>query len=158
MISIVEANLQDAQDAQATVRLLNEYALDEIGGGQALSEFAQKNLVLELAKRDSHVILAWRERVAIGLAICLKGFSTFQCKPLLNIHDVIVSRPYRGQGIAQRMLKKAEDIARESDCCKLTLEVLEGNATAQATYRAFGFRGYTLDPRFGQALFWEKAL
>jgi hypothetical protein len=30
-------------------------------------------------------------------------------------------------------------VARQRGCCKITLEVLEGNAVAQASYGKFGF-------------------
>ena len=93
-----------------------------------------------------------------GLVICFEGFSTFSCRPLLNIHDVVVTKNHRGKGLAKRMLQRAEDIALRLGCCKLTLEVLEGNVVAQAAYRAVGFAGYELDPRMGKAMFWEKKL
>jgi ribosomal protein S18 acetylase RimI-like enzyme len=51
-----------------------------------------------------------------------------------------------------------EEIAVELGCCKLTLEVLEGNHIAQAAYKSFGFNGYELNPQTGRALFWEKKL
>ena len=79
-------------------------------------------------------------------------------KPLINIHDVIVSRRWRGQGIARQMLTQVEDIARQRGCCKLTLEVLEGNKAAQRSYRGLGFEGYQLVPEMGRAMFWEKPL
>jgi hypothetical protein len=44
------------------------------------------------------------------------------------------------------------------DCCKLTLEVLEGNKLAQAAYIANGFVGYQLVSEMGQAMFWQKKL
>ncbi len=56
------------------------------------------------------------------------------------------------------MLEKVEKIALDKDCCKLTLEVFEGNLVAQKSYRKFGFSAYELAPEMGQALFWEKAL
>ncbi len=49
-------------------------------------------------------------------------------------------------------------LRKTRDCCKLTLEVLEGNHIAQAAYTKFGFSGYELDPEMGRALFWEKKL
>lgn len=93
-----------------------------------------------------------------GLVVCLEGFSTFACKPLLNIHDAIVALPYRGRGLSKLLLQKAEEIAFDLGCCKLTLEVLEGNHVAQSAYKAFGFSGYELNPEMGKALFWEKKL
>ncbi len=159
MLTIVQADLSFARDADAVVRLLNAYALDIMGGGAALSPFAQANLVMELKKRDSAaVILAFVDDQPAGLVICIEGFSTFACQPLLNIHDVTVLPPYRGRGIARKMLAMAESLARQRGCCKLTLEVLEGNAAARALYVSCGFAGYTLDPAMGNAMFWQKPL
>ncbi len=138
---------------------MNEYACDEMGGGEALPDCVQKNLVAELNKRDAaHAVLANVNGVAAGLVICFEGFSTFSCRPLLNIHDVIVSTQFRGKGLSKMLLLKAEEIAIRLGCCKLTLEVLEGNTAAQRAYEAAGFSGYELDPRMGKALFWEKKL
>jgi ribosomal protein S18 acetylase RimI-like enzyme len=159
MIEILEADLNLPAHAEAVVQLLDTYAQDPIGGGQGLSDYAKENLPTELAKRQTaHVILAFVESEPAGLVVCLEGFSTFACKPLLNIHDVIVAAPYRGRGLSKLLLQKAEAIAIELGCCKLTLEVLEGNHVAQAAYKAVGFSGYQLDPAMGNALFWEKKL
>jgi len=93
-----------------------------------------------------------------GIAICFEGFSTFACKPLLNIHDFAVASEFRGRGLAKKLMKKIEEIARSLDCCKITLEVLEGNKIAQGLYSACGFVGYELDPQMGRAVFWQKNL
>jgi ribosomal protein S18 acetylase RimI-like enzyme len=159
MIDIVKADPSLFNHAEAIIKLMDEYALDPMGGGQSLPDYVKANLPAELAKRKSaHVILAFVDSQPAGLIVCFEGFSTFACKPLLNIHDVIVASPYRGRGLSQLMLQKAEDIAFDLGCCKLTLEVLEGNYVAQSAYRAFGFSGYELNPKMGKALFWEKKL
>ena len=159
MIRIVEANLALPEHAAAIIPLLDEYARDPMSGGDPLSSSAKENLVAELRKRDNvHVILAFVNDTPAGLMICFEGFSTFACRPLLNIHDAIVSAQYRGRGIGKQMLQAAEAIAQSIGCCKMTIEVLEGNAVAQATYRSCGFTGYELDPRMGKAMFWEKKL
>ena len=112
-----------------------------------------------LAERtDYHLVLARDASGFVGLVNCFEGFSTFKGKPLINIHDVIVSMRARGRGVARLMLQQVEAIARERGCCKLTLEVLEGNQPAQNSYRAVGFKGYELDPVMGRAMFWEKPL
>ena len=46
--------------------------------------------------------------------------------------------------------KKPKPSLQSLGCCKLTLEVLEGNKLAQAAYIANGFAGYQLDPEMGQ--------
>lgn len=159
MIEVIKANLKLPIHAEAVVQLLDTYACDPIGGGQGLSNYVKENLPTELAKRPTaHAILAFVDHEPAGLVVCLEGFSTFACKPLLNIHDVIVATPYRGRGLSKLLLQKAEAIAIELGCCKLTLEVLSGNHIAQAAYKAVGFSGYQLDPIMGHALFWEKKL
>lgn len=159
MIQIVQADLSLPQHADAFIQLLDEYAADPMGGGKGLSEFAKLKLTAELMRRPTvHVILALDDEIPAGLLTCIEGFSTFACKPLLNIHDVIVSAEYRGRGLCKEMLKAAESLAIKMDCCKMTLEVLEGNKIAQVAYQSFGFKGYELDPRMGRAMFWEKSL
>ena len=159
MIDIVKADLSLPAHAEATIQLMDAYALDPMGGGQGLSNYVKANLLAELAKRKSaHVILAFVDAKPAGLIICLEGFSTFARKPLLNIHDAMVALPYRGKGLSKLLLQKAEAIALDLGCCKLTLEVLEGNHIAQAAYKSFGFSGYELNPQMGKALFWDKKL
>ncbi len=159
MEKILIADLSLPSHASAIVHLLNEYAKDDMGGGTELPDMVKSNLVAELRKRPTaHVVLAWIAGAPAGMAICFEGFSTFACKPLLNVHDLVVARQYRGRGLSKRLLAKAEEIATRLGCCKLTLEVLEGNAVAQAAYKASGFAGYELDPKMGKAMFWQKKL
>jgi GNAT superfamily N-acetyltransferase len=159
MIEIVVADLGLTIHAKALVNLMDTYARDPMGGGRGLTDQVKANLPAELAKRSSaHVILAFVDTHPAGLVVCLEGFSTFACQPLLNIHDVIVAPLYRGRGLSKMLLGKAEEIALKLGCCKLTLEVLEGNHLAQSAYRACGFSGYELNPKMGKALFWEKKL
>ena len=159
MEEILIADLSLPSHASAIVYLLNEYAKDDMGGGAELPEFVKNNLAAELHKRQgAHVVLAFAEGAPAGMAVCFEGFSTFACKPLLNVHDLIVAHAYRGHGLSKRLLAKAEELAIRLGCCKLTLEVLEGNTVAQAAYKACGFAGYELDPKMGKAMFWQKKL
>lgn len=159
MENVVIADLADPVHAEAVVALLNDYAKDEMGGSAELPAFVKRNLVPELKARPNvFSILAFAGHEAAGLAICIEGFSSFACMPLLNVHDMVVAPRFRGQGLSRKLLAKAEALARERNCCKLTLEVLEGNEIAQRAYRAFGFAGYELDPRMGRAMFWQKKL
>jgi ribosomal protein S18 acetylase RimI-like enzyme len=77
---------------------------------------------------------------------------------LVNVHDVAVLASHRGLRVAEHMLALVEQIAVERGACKLTLEVLEGNAPAVRLYQRIGFAGYELDPTMGQARFMQKWL
>ncbi len=157
--SLFESDPGDPVQARAIISLLDSYAGGINGGSQGLSDAVKQNLPAALAARPTaHVMLAMDGDEPAGLVISFEGFSTFQCRPLLNIHDVVVAEPYRRQGLSKRLLAAVEAMAIRLGCCKLTLEVLEGNTIAQAAYRSLGFDGYQLDPALGKALFWEKKL
>lgn len=156
---VIVADYSNGQHAADISFLLNSYAQDPMGGGQALPDYVQDNLAAALAKvPNAFSVLCYVDGKPAGLTNCLQGFSTFKCKPLINIHDVVVLSGFRGKQISQHMLKKVEEVANERGCCKITLEVLEGNTIAKNSYLKFGFAGYALDPEMGNAMFWEKGL
>lgn len=158
-LEILQVDYSNPQQCQDLIGLLDHYARDPMGGGKPLSPFVQSNLAAALARRpDALSLLAYADGRAVGLINCFEGFSTFACKPLLNIHDVVVHKDYRGRGISRQLLARVEAIARVRGCCKLTLEVLAGNQVARQAYESFGFKGYELDPAMGQALFLEKPI
>ncbi|MFV2059942.1 MAG: GNAT family N-acetyltransferase [Gammaproteobacteria bacterium] len=159
MINIVQADFSNKNHSDDYVRVLSEYALDVMGGGTALNSRVQNNLASEIAKREFiTVFMAYEKEHAIALITCIEGFSTFQCRPLINIHDVYVAKDYRGLGVSTKLLLAAEKLAITNSCCKLTLEVLQGNTIAKKAYQKLGFKSYELNPDIGGALFWEKIL
>jgi len=158
-LQIKRVDYLDAPDAQALVFLLDAYAQDPMGGGEALHSENTARLCSDLARiAGAASFIAWLEGEPIGLINCLEGYSTFKAKPLLNVHDIAVLKGHRGQGVGQALLQAAEDYAITRGCCKLTLEVLSGNALAMASYKRFGFEQYELDPAAGQAQFMQKWL
>ena len=157
--SVRRADYADASDAAALVMLLDAYASDPAGGGESLSVFAKDNLVRSLAARpQAYSVLAFDGVQPVGLVNCIEGFSTFACRPLVNVHDVAVVASHRGRGIAVEMLREAERIAIERGAVKMTLEVLEGNASAVKLYARIGFAGYQLGATMGTAQFLQKRL
>lgn len=157
--SVRQADYGHEPDAAAVVMLLDAYARDPAGGGEPLSDFARANLVRELAARpQAYSVLAFDGDQPVGLVNCIEGFSSFKCKPLVNVHDVAVLASHRGHGIAEAMLAEAERIAVGRGAVKMTLEVLSGNAPAVRLYRRIGYEGYQLDPAMGTAQFFQKWL
>lgn len=158
-IRTLRADYANPLHAAALVHMLDAYASDPAGGGEGLSAFAKDHLVAALAARpQAYSVLAFDGDQAVGLVNCIEGFSTFACRPLVNVHDVAVLASHRGRSIAEQMLQQAEAIARERGAVKLTLEVLSGNRAALRLYERFGFAGYQLDPAMGTAQFLQKWL
>ena len=158
-LRLCRADYHNPVHAAALVQLLDAYAQDPAGGGEALSDFAKANLAKALAARpQAFSVLAFVGDQPVGLINCIEGFSTFACRPLVNVHDVAVLAGFRGQRVGEQMLALVEQIAQERGACKLTLEVLAGNASAIRLYERVGFAGYQLDPAMGQAQFFHKWL
>ena len=157
-IEIREAVFADAADASAIVTVLDSYASDPVGGGEPLSATVRRNLVPALSDQSNAlVLLALRGVEPVGLAVCFYGFSTFQARPLLNVHDLAVVPGYRGRGIGRQLLTGVERRARERGCCKLTLEVQDDNLTALGLYESFGF-GDVIYGESGPTRFLSKPL
>lgn len=158
-IEITKADYNNQQHQQHIPLLLDLYANDPMGGGQPLDEHVKNQLVSHLAQLPhAFSIIAYVNGKPAGLVNCFEAFSTFACRPLINIHDVVVLNEYRGLGLSQLMLDTVEHIAKQKNCCKITLEVLSKNEIAKSAYIKFGFAGYELNPEAGHALFWQKKL
>lgn len=149
----------DRAQASVLIDLLNAYAEDPMGGNAPLTPYTKANLVERLKSvPGAFSLIAYSEATPVGLANCFEGFSTFSCKPLVNIHDLYIVESRRGLGLCSKLLQKVEMIAIERNCCKVTLEVLSGNDRAKKAYQKFGFEGYALDESVGSAEFWQKKL
>tara|TARA_R110001583_G_scaffold4978_3_gene27674 strand:+ start:850 stop:1335 length:486 start_codon:yes stop_codon:yes gene_type:complete len=158
-IQTVMADLKNKQHADAYLSLMSHYACDPMGGGEDISDFAKENLITTLLERnDIFIVLIFSGDQPAALLTAIEGFSTFACKPLFNIHDVVVHKDFRGNRLTKHLFEKIEETAKQRDCCKITLEVLSGNDVACKAYQSLGFSDYQLDPEFGSALFWTKKL
>lgn len=156
---IVKADYSNTAHASAIIALLDEYASGPSGGGEPLSLHVKDELIPALQRTPSALtLLAFAGETPIGLLNAFETLSTFRAKPLINIHDIAVTANWRRRGIGRALLRAIEEIARQRSCCKLTLEVLENNISAQALYRELGFEGYQLQEAFGRALFWQKVV
>jgi ribosomal protein S18 acetylase RimI-like enzyme len=155
-LQVREVDYLDPCQAAELVDLLDAYARDSAGGGQALSDFTRSNLPAHLAARPAAFsVIAYDGEKPVGLVNCIEGFSTFACRPLVNVHDVVVIASHRGAGVGRLMLERVIELSHRRGACKLTLEVLSGNRSAIALYERLGFAPYQLDPAMGQAQFFQ---
>jgi ribosomal protein S18 acetylase RimI-like enzyme len=158
-IKIQQADLDRQEHQQAVVALLDAYAMDPMGNGKALSKEVRRELITGLQRHPTTIIfLAFQNMQAVGIVICFGGFSTFAARPLINIHDFYVIPELRGQKIGHMMLAAVEQKARDTGCCKVTLEVQQNNHRAQRIYEAAGFSRSVYVEAAGGALFLSKPL
>lgn len=104
------ADYDDPVQAKTVSDLLNGYALDQFGNSGPLDDDVRAKLCSELAKiQGAFSVVATVEGVPVGLINCFQGFSTFKCKPLVNIHDVFVVPEHRRKGVTQVMMAKVAE-------------------------------------------------
>lgn len=107
---------------------------------ELLTTCAEKKGAIFVAVADAEVIAGfaciWLEHEAGTYLSTLVDYA--------YISDIVVRAPYRGRGIGQALLARAEAYARQVQAHTLRLNVLALNATAQRSYHRAGFRDYEL--------------
>ena len=79
-----------------------------------------------------------------------------------HITNIAVLQAYRGNGIGEQLLKKAQTFCREMDVALMTLEVRVSNDVAQNMYRKLGFqdggirKNYYTDNRENARVMWVE--
>ncbi len=132
---------------------------------QELSEEEVRKKYMEFLKTDPidpegldhHIIIAEEEAGdKCGLIwICnRKPFWKFK-KQHLWIYNLHIIPEYRGNGLAQILLVKAEDWAKQQELHIVALHVLESNKIARHIYEKMG---YTLVETHQESCFYEKNL
>lgn len=158
-VTIVDADLARAEHAHALVTMLDAYMRDPMEGGEPPSDQVKRDLIPGLRAHPAcYVFLAYRDNQPVGFSICFLGFSTFNARPLLNIHDIFVDSSVRGRGVGAMLLARLEAKARELNCCRLTLEVRQDNVVARGLYRKIGFEQVVVGPQRVPMEFWRKPL
>lgn len=156
---IVEADLSRTDHQEAVLGMIAAYAADPMGNGAPLPEDVMERLIPGLRNHPTTLILlAYVEGQPVGIAACFIGFSTFYARPVVNIHDLAIRPDCRGRGIGRHLLEAVAEKARQLGCCKVTLEVHEGNLLAKRLYEAAGFAPGAAREPGGRWLFYSKLL
>ena len=184
-IEILQADLGRPEHQEAVVTLLDAYARDPMGNGKALSDRVRSELIAGLQQHPTTIIfLVFQNKIAVGIATCFGGFSTFAARPLINIHDFYILPEFRGLHLPREHVQQGPDhlgrrpqrrsrcflrygedqldhavsISSRPGCCKITLEVQQNNHGARRIYAAAGFSRSVYVEAAGGALFLSKPL
>jgi len=151
-IKVLHCNFDSQAHCEALVNLMNEYITDRMGGGTPYTEEQKQKLISGLRNHPSKlVIFAVAGGQFIGLVNSFINFATFTVKPFINVHDVIVTRAWRNNGVGRIMISEVIREAVGMGCSKVTLEVREDNENAKYLYKSLGF--HDSEPR---QYYWSK--
>lgn len=152
-VTVRRVDFTDPADMRDYLAMLDAYARDPMGASRPLHDDVVQRLQRELPTHPTaEALLALHGGKPIGFATCFVGYSTFNARPLLNIHDIAVLPAWRRRSIASTLLAAVEVRARELGCCRVTLEVREDNPGARRVYTRSGFEPAQCN------LFMEKTL
>jgi GNAT superfamily N-acetyltransferase len=140
LTTIIPADYSKPEHRQAIAKLIDAYIQDEMGGGEPLSDQEHIRLLEGLSNHPkSIVLLADTQNVFTGLLTAFENFSTFTARPMVNIHDIIVLKEYRGKGIGRQLINTLVREAENRKSNRVTLEVRQDNFPAQHLYRSLAF-------------------
>ena len=72
-----------------------------MGSGNPLDTEITSRLATKLSKISHEFsIICYIFGNPAGLINCFKAFSPFPCKPIVNVHDIVVVEEFRGQSIS----------------------------------------------------------
>ena len=153
-LSILNVDLQNPIHCNQVIKLLNDYMKDPMGNNRPMPKELASQIIAGLKQHSGFLgFFVLADELFAGLANCNINFSTFQAKPLINIHDFIVAPEYRNVGVGHFLLSGIINYAFKNGYCRVNLEVREDNITAKSLYKKMGFSDCV--PRM---MFWERKL
>jgi len=101
---------------------------------------AREFLRARLAHGESTVFIALEADVATGFAQLYPSFSSASLARIFILNDLFVDPGYRKRGTGSQLIAAAVEFARSQGASRLTLSTAVDNETAQALYRAAGWK------------------
>ena len=153
-LSIIQVDLQNPVHCDQVIKLLNDYMNDHMGNNRPMPKELGPQIISGLKQHIGFLgFFVMDNDQFAGLANCNINFSTFQAKPLINIHDFVVAPECRNIGAGHFLLRGVINYASQNGFCRVNLEVREDNLTAKSVYKKMGFTDCV--PRM---MFWERKL
>lgn len=103
---------------------------------------AKEFLSERINKNESVIFLAMDENTnrGMGFVQLYPAFSSVSMKRLWILNDLFVHENYRKQGVAEALIEKSKELAKETKAKGLMLETHNLNANAQRLYDKTGFK------------------
>jgi len=134
-----ETNMDNKRDNESIVLLLNEFMNTTDQTNRAEIDISVIDKLKKLS--TTKIYLCENSDDIIGIAVCFIGFSTYNQRELLNIHDFFISSDWQGKGIGKKFLQYIDEECIKNNWCRVTLEVCGDNSNAIKLYSDSGYIG-----------------
>ncbi|MBP7901676.1 MAG: GNAT family N-acetyltransferase [Spirochaetes bacterium] len=130
--------------------LFNDY---RVFYGQNSDLDSARNFISErLDKSDSVIFAAFEENIMCGFVQLYPSFSSVAMKRTYYLNDLFVSADFRKKGIAEALINKSIEFAKENSAARITLCTQIDNDAAKNLYNKCGFIKNTAYDYFNFAL------
>ncbi len=138
----------EKKDINKISDLLSQVDLVHYNGRPDIFKIGEKHSPSEIEKMLSDeekpiLVCADDSDEVLGYCFCIftqyKNSAVLTDVKTLYIDDLCVDNNMRGQGIGKILLKSAENLAKETGCYNITLNVWTCNPTALEFYKACGY-------------------
>ena len=130
----IEIRAAQAADAQGIWKLIHELAVYERSGSEMVLTPVQ--IRRDIEKNLFHAFVAIHGEEIIGMALFYPIYSTWKGLSYY-LEDLIVSEPYRRQGVGKKLFDKVMEYAKAKNAGRLGWQVLEWNEPAIAFYKKY---------------------
>jgi len=93
-----------------------------------------------LRKQDSVIFLASVDGQALGFMQLYPSFASLSLAPGWILNDLFVDPAGRGQGIGERLMGAARELAVDTGAAEIFLQTARDNAAAQRLYQRLGYQ------------------
>jgi len=134
-LTIKKATIKDVPLILSLIRELAEY--EKLLHDVIVTEKELKKYLFG-TKKYAEVLIAYYEKVPVGMALFFHNYSTFVGKPGIYLEDLYVKPEYRGKGIGKGLLIELIKIANKRNCGRVEWAVLDWNQSAIDFYKKLG--------------------
>ncbi|EDP99756.1 GNAT family N-acetyltransferase [Shewanella benthica] len=113
------------EDLQSLTPLFDEYR-KSLGQDSRLAD-CKEFIESRLLENDSVIFIAFLMDNPVGFIQLYPSFSSLLLKPLWYFDDLFVAEPYRKRGIGTELVKKAKELADETQVLAVRREKIAGD-------------------------------
>lgn len=114
----------------------------ELADYERLSDSVQGDTELLAAslfdRGAAEALIAEVDGEAVGYAVLLQTFSTFECRPGLWIEDLFIRSAWRRRGLGMALFGHIAGLAHDRGCARVEWSVLDWNESALRFYETLG--------------------
>lgn len=109
------------------------------------AEKAEKFLTDRITNHESVIYFVEKDGVPVGFTQLYPLFCSLEMKRIWLLYDLFVAPEARKAGVAQLLIARADQLAKETDSAFIMLSTATDNVKAQALYEK---EGYVRDTQF----------